>query len=322
MYRRRLPVAPLPKQIVPSTWYKWRRGLTNTNLSKDDRTILSEATFEPARDSHHLSGEDAIKLVDYSITYSKQRTTRDLRMYFPYQTQSINITEFLFQVFHDMDEDIFASVLRWNVYLCWSSLPPGLPGKTTRDGSNPRIKIELATSLMQSGSYSDVLEALLHQMVHAFLLQVCDQKQGATRGADPIFGHGKRFNTILRLIMKRFVGARGLDLLRLCRVGYAPVHGPRLRRLSHSLPRKQGSTSCYIPDHEIAQRECIKLYDAMPNKLSPPEIDLLKGIVVGADGIKRYLSLSSSKAAYLHLVGLPRSTSGFSITRAMCRHLD
>lgn len=107
-----------------------------------------------------------------------------------------------FQVFNELDEEFFRSVLKGNVSLGWLDLPSGIFSRTIRAGQkhNPRIRIELSPFLGQNGTRWDVLAALIHQMVHAYYLQCCGYRDRGFSGKGHDLEHEQPFHALLKCV--------------------------------------------------------------------------------------------------------------------------
>ena len=298
-WRPRRPYLPPWKPLVPVIWNKWLDGIPSTDPSEDDLTVLSNASLAPARDPHHLPGDDAVNLVYTSL--NQKQDPRFLRCPRS-QGLSPDIKSLPFRVFNDIDETIFGGVLRWNVLLCWSSLAPGRSGKTTRweEPSCPRIKIELSKALLDQGSRQVVLEALLHQMVHAYLLQFCSQKVLEAPGVDSNLAHGIRFSTICSIILGEVIGADQRDYPYPSKLGCPLIRGETFRRDLNPRhlpfpPPKPGSTTCdmrYSQQWGYNLSMVGKYSRAILNKSSVPPLDLLEDVLIDAVGTQRYAIVS------------------------------
>ncbi|KAF2161357.1 hypothetical protein M409DRAFT_28092 [Zasmidium cellare ATCC 36951] len=130
-----------------------------------------------------------------------------------------------FEIFDHLDTALFGSKLRTMVYLRWK--PHASCSTGTTSGPNvagaPRITIELNSTAFDGfdADIDDLLEALIHQMIHAFFLVCCGvQKTGDKQ--DGRLMDGVHFGVILLTIK---------DICKQC------VDGP-LRLVFHASKRK------------------------------------------------------------------------------------
>ncbi|KAK4505559.1 hypothetical protein PRZ48_003522 [Zasmidium cellare] len=130
-----------------------------------------------------------------------------------------------FEIFDHLDTALFGSKLRTMVYLRWK--PHASCSTGTTSGPNvagaPRITIELNSTAFDGfdADIDDLLEALIHQMIHAFFLVCCGvQKTGDKQ--DGRLMDGVHFGVILLTIK---------DICKQC------VDGP-LRLVFHAAKRK------------------------------------------------------------------------------------
>lgn len=81
-----------------------------------------------------------------------------------------------FLLFDSLDQCLFRGKLKGMVFLKWRSLSDNSPGVTRVPGiKNPRISIELNTRPFdeRGADLDDMLDALIHQMIHAYFLVCC-----------------------------------------------------------------------------------------------------------------------------------------------------
>ena len=119
--------------------------------------------------------------------------------------------EFLpFMVFHDLDKALFRSTLEGNVHLRWSNM--ALLSTCSRPGPHGRLRITIdLCPILISRDYSRevIIGTLLHQMIHAYLLQVCGYRSEGvdTRGHD--LGHDHEFLAAQHTIREHFLPGEG-----------------------------------------------------------------------------------------------------------------
>lgn len=107
-------------------------------------------------------------------------------------------------IFDVLDATIFGQKLKGMVYLMWIMQPNCSPGKTSAPNvvpGIPRICIQLNSALFDDGlgDIDELLEVLIHQMIHAYFLVCC----GAQRRGDKVDGRledGKHFAVILMAV--------------------------------------------------------------------------------------------------------------------------
>ncbi|KAM3422960.1 hypothetical protein BST61_g440 [Cercospora zeina] len=103
-----------------------------------------------------------------------------------------------------LDDKIFAGKLRSAVHLRWRSMPSHLPGITSAPNvipEVPRICIELNRTPFEddAADIDDLLCAMIHQMIHAFLL-VCCGAQSKDEKPDDRLMDGIHFGVIMMTI--------------------------------------------------------------------------------------------------------------------------
>ena len=142
----------------------WIYGPDEPAPSQEDIDNLWDKEVEPAKRPERLEPDEAFGLAahnmeDTQITYAPCLDPRKKRSY--------SRRNLPFMVFNDLDDTLFRSVLKGNVYLTWTMLPPGMEARTSRPGlkGRPRISIELSKSVGKTYKRAYVLRILLHQMV-------------------------------------------------------------------------------------------------------------------------------------------------------------
>jgi hypothetical protein len=91
-----------------------------------------------------------------------------------------------FLIFDSLDRVLFQGLLKGMVHLKWQPLSDNAPGRTSApDVKDPRICIELNTRPFEdrAAGLDELLDALIHQMIHAYFL-VCCGKQGKSTEQD------------------------------------------------------------------------------------------------------------------------------------------
>ena len=141
----------------------WIHGPDEPGPSSEEIENLWNEGAQPAKPHERLEPEEAygllaLALEDTKLTYSPCVD--------PGRERSYSMRNLPFMVFNDLDQMLFRCMLKGNVYLIWSRLPPGMDGRTSRSGlkGRPRTMIELSASAGRSSSRAYMLRVLLHQM--------------------------------------------------------------------------------------------------------------------------------------------------------------
>ncbi|MCJ1404352.1 hypothetical protein MMC11_007577 [Xylographa trunciseda] len=189
---------------VKHLWIDWCFGLCRPAASADDKAILGDPALKPVREPHGISPAEAIKLVQQCLK-SLTSSVQD-RKYVGPIAPTDKLT-YPFEIFDHIDKALFSGVLKGNVFLKWEFLQKGLHGRTSRAAfaASPRISIGLSDNLRR-GSPSLILEALVHQMLHAYLLQCCGYKEPNTETNGHDLTHSLEYSTIAYLIQKYLSG--------------------------------------------------------------------------------------------------------------------
>ncbi|KAK3708329.1 hypothetical protein LTR37_011594 [Vermiconidia calcicola] len=117
-------------------------------------------------------------------------------------------------IFNSLDRALFGGRLKAMVFMRWKSLTSCACGRTSAPGVVPgisRICVELNSAPFEEngGDMDDLLDALIHQMIHAFFLVCCGaQPKGARQ--DGRLSDGLHFGVVLNTIQ---------DITRQCRDG-------------------------------------------------------------------------------------------------------
>ena len=199
-----------PRRTFHSPWAAWVHGHTRSLSSQDDLAILRDAGLRPVREPHGFTQEQAIKL---ALESGKECKSSGKEIRWTMQEQVQNYSELPFLLFNDIDATLFSGVLKGNVYLTWARLPHGLSGMTTRPGRGccPRTTIELSQDLQLVISPEDLVSTLLHQMIHAYLLQCCGHKNVDVAGTGHDLMHKLDFSAIATIMQKRLVPSSSLE---------------------------------------------------------------------------------------------------------------
>ena len=181
-------------------WNDWCLGICRPTATMDEKAILRDPALEPVREPHRITSAEAIKLVQQCLK-TLQHTAQDQKHVGP--TAPIDRLAYPFDVFDHIDQALFFGVLKGNVFLKWEFLQRGTSGRTTRAGiaASPRISIGLSDHLRR-GPPSLILEALVHQMLHAYLLQCCGYREPNTETNGYDLAHGLEYSTLNYLVRK------------------------------------------------------------------------------------------------------------------------
>ena len=191
------------KSTVGIDWYL---GLYSSATTADEKAILKDPALEPIREPHRITSAGAIKLVQHCLKlFLSSINEHPPSMLNP----SVDKLTYPFEIFNHIDKALFSGVLKGNVYLKWEVLQNSQTGRTTRAGlaTSPRISVTLSDNLRR-GSSSLILRALIHQMIHAYLLQCCDYRppKAETNGHD--LSHGLEYSTISYLVQRALLGQK------------------------------------------------------------------------------------------------------------------
>jgi hypothetical protein len=177
----------------------------HTRQSRDDRYYPYDSRRRPQRTDDELS--DAQKTVEeltnpgivrqgdlgWTLEYATAYCFKHLNSNRPCIVDTIDTARQAplckkapFLVFDSLDRVLFQGLLKGMVHLKWQPLSDNAPGRTSApDVKDPRICIELNTRPFseQGTSLDELLDALIHQMIHAYFL-VCCGKQGKSTEQD------------------------------------------------------------------------------------------------------------------------------------------
>ena len=109
-----------------------------------------------------------------------------------------------FLIFDSLDRELFQGKLNGMVYLKWRPLSDNAPGVTNApDVKDPRICIELNSRPFEErgASLDELLDALIHQMIHAYFL-VCCGKQGKSTEQDGRLLDALHFGILMYTILE------------------------------------------------------------------------------------------------------------------------
>lgn len=278
-------------------WDKWAHGHTRLTDTKDDSAILGNAKLKAARGPHRFTGEQAVRLIIEAL--KKDNTLDNHRSSSPIACL-VRRDELPFVIFNEIDQTLFSKILKGNVVLKWSSLPNSLPGMTTKPGGkHPRITIELSNKfLYRDGVYKEdgrghIVATLLHQMVHAYLLQCCDYKNPDTAGSQHDLGHGREFSTIINLIHKRLMPIEYMEHPAMfgCRSWQLDTEGPARGRLParRTYAAEAGSSTCLPNVQEHTVTKCKYYQKQVEDTTLVPKLCLEDKAPVDTNKIPRYV---------------------------------
>ena len=163
----------------------WIRGSNHPAPEESAILALADPKRKPAAASPRINRFEAFGLMHEALK-EKITTAACIELSKKHKYNRIFLP---FMVFDDLDKALFRSTLQGNVYLRWSANDS--LSSCSRSGlrGRPRITIELSSRLTRRDcSRADILGTLLHQMIHAYLLQVCGHRNA---GVD-INGHDLR----------------------------------------------------------------------------------------------------------------------------------
>lgn len=254
--------------------YNWSHGILGSVPSTDEIAILQNPTIKPARDAHKFQHQEAIKVVEQStsahLTLIKEKT------YFVKEARC-HRSDLPFHVFNEIDAALFLGVLKSNVYLKWAPLPPALFGRTIRPGRGdcPRIAIELAERVKSRGAPEEILAVLLHQMIHAFLLQCCGHRNNDVGGNGHDLRHGLEYSTIAYIIQKSFFPRKDTYYPAAFGCTEDPAYhaGSKLLRQAY-WQKEAGSSFCCPNGQGISFSSAGNHYEYVKNNTLAPKLDL------------------------------------------------
>lgn len=188
----------LPK-LVPAR-SSWLDGKSKPGPTKRDFDILQSTTASPASRSPGIKPEEAFALAEKALKGHYRTRIACLTRKSSHLAPVARTLPF--QVFNELDQEFFRSMLKGNVSLGWSNLPLGVFSHTIRAGGdgNPRIRIELSPELHSFGGRQAILATLVHQMVHAYFLQCCGHRDRGSGGNGYDLGHEQPFRALLKCV--------------------------------------------------------------------------------------------------------------------------
>ena len=168
--------------------------------SKKDLIHLQDRTASPSSPASYVTIEQALAAAVNLIRCSPAPGVALVKA-----SCAVDQTKWPFLFFNELDKIFFCSKLKGNVCLELSAkLPWGIPGRTSQAGvRSPRITIELSVNLIAKATETGVLTVLLHQMIHAYLLQCCDYTTEIVGNHGYDLSHGSAF-----LVLKNMIDMR------------------------------------------------------------------------------------------------------------------
>lgn len=269
---RRSPTPPWLRSVFPQrTQGSWLDGPSQPGPTEEELTVLRDRAIAPAKGPLRLEPEVATKLLITGL-----RDTGYLRVNVqalePSTKHLFSCAELPFKVFNQLDREIFRSTLKDNVHLTIARLPQCYPGVTYRHGlMRPRITVRLSQDLVDRGSHARLLAALLHQMIHAYLLQCCGHRNVGVKAVGYDLSHDHCFSSILYAIQYRFELPSQFQFPSLWCYDH---NGSRNPNQEHELPQEAGSSDCFIHRRHIRERSCERWKTNVMDKVSIPSSPL------------------------------------------------
>ena len=169
-HRRKRPAIEPPNYRSPvplgNRWAKpsgsWIYGSDKPAPTLDEVDNLQNEEAQPAQAHLKLATEEAFGLAAQELD---KCTMKEIACLDSEQRGVYSPVDLPFMVFNELDNILFRSVLKGNVYVEWATLPPGMDARINRAGlhGNPRISIELSKAIATRRVM--VLRMLLHQMI-------------------------------------------------------------------------------------------------------------------------------------------------------------
>ena len=236
-----------------------------------DISVVRSTTIAPATQSLTLSPEEAYTLVHQALQgHVRARIScLDSRRLMTTREKE----ELPFKVFNEIDREYFRATLKGNVSICWSRLRKGVYAQTKCADveGNPRIQIDLSPMLGEYGHRSDILAALVHQMVHAYYLQCCGHTDKENSVTGHVLGHGLAFLALRKCIIEHCWPLQEILLRPLLapylagrrRLGHSSVaDGKRIPGVSYCTHFKDRYNSVDVQDwHNTAVAKTVSLQD-------------------------------------------------------------
>ena len=268
------------RRPLTAPWDFWMKGETTMVPSQDDLIILKDPALKPVRDHHGFTQEQAIKLVRQ---FDNQQKDSSKDAAWATKQRATHFAELPFHIFNDIDATLFFGLLKGNVYLAWAKLPRGLSGRTTRPGRQacPRIAIELSHDIIATQRTGVLVSTLLHQMIHAYLLQCCGHKNGRVAGSGHNLAHNVDFAITAMIIQDRISPSLKQEYPATlgCWDPYSSGYGPKARRhgartLDQLPPTEAGSSICDARRHGPPIQFCEKMAEYIQSTTTLPKVVL------------------------------------------------
>ncbi|MCJ1317863.1 hypothetical protein MMC15_003190 [Xylographa vitiligo] len=269
LYDYRQPDLPTKSSKI-YLWNDWCLGICRPAATADDKAILRDPALEPVRGPHRIAPAEAIKIVQQCLK-TLQHNTQDQK--YPSPIAPMDKLTYPFDVFDHIDQALFSGILKGNVFLRWEFLQRDKGGRTSRAGfaASPRISIGLSDNLRR-GPPSSILEALVHQMLHAYLLQCCGYREPNAEMNGHDLAHDLEYSTLAYLI-KKFLLDQEIPRCPAC-LGHHVDTCPSVRRrsaikrLTDSYMTEPGSSHCEAKTGNITLKS-IQDYNQHVKKTTP-----------------------------------------------------
>ena len=182
-------------------FFSWLDGPQKSGPSLEERENLKERSARPANQHSYLKREEAFGLAEQALEDYRRTDIYCLHC----RMSSAEKQSLPFRIFNDLDKELFRSVLRGNVSLCWAHLSRGYLSETRPAGieNDPRIQILLSHQLHEEARPVTIIVSLLHQMIHAYYLQCCGSLDYEFSGTGHDLGHGYEFYALMRSMEKK-----------------------------------------------------------------------------------------------------------------------
>ncbi|MCJ1283953.1 hypothetical protein MMC26_003284 [Xylographa opegraphella] len=273
-------------------WNDWSLGICRPAATADEKAILRDPALKPVREPHRIAPAEAIKLVQQCLK-TLQHNAQGQK--YVGVIAPIDKITYPFDVFDHIDQALFSGVLKGNVFLKWEFLRRGTCGRTSRAGfaASPRISLGLSDDL-QRGPPALILEALVHQMLHAYLIQCCGYREPNAEMNGHDLAHDLEYCTLAYLIQK-FLRGQEIPRCSAC-LGYhidiCPAGRRRsmIKRLTGSHITGPGSSDCEANGENITLRS-IQDYNRHVKKTTPvPSLKIHDRSPVDSNKVPRPLS--------------------------------
>lgn len=269
---RRAATPPWLQSVYPQrTQGSWLDGPSQPGPTEEELTVLRDKTIAPAKGPLRLKPKVATKLLITGLRDSKYLRV-NIQALEPSTKHLFSCAELPFKVFNQLDKEIFRGTLKDNVHLVIAELPYCYPGVTSRLGlRGPRITIRLSQDLVDRGSHAHLLAALLHQMIHAYLLQCCGHRNVGVKAIGYDLSHRHCFSSLLYAIQNRFQLQPQFHFPSLWCIDHNRSGHPDHE---HKFVQEAGSSDCCTYRSRIKERECERWKRNVMDKVSIPSSPL------------------------------------------------